>query len=379
MLTADFTPKHEVHCVVKQVSSSSGTGCFSAVLVLIALIFVMGAVLGSQDSAPFSETATPAPQPTLISLITPTATTAPPTPTLRPTATNTATPSSTPTSMPTETPTTTPTLLAQETAVPPTETPSPTPTLPALPTPWGSYSYTVKVPILMYHYISVPPEDADIYRTDLSVTPDDFRTQMAHLAANGFTTIDFYDLSLAITGKITLPAKPVIITMDDGYRDNYENAFPILQEFGQKATFFIVSEFIDFGYENYLTWDMVQEMAAAGMRFESHSRTHADLRSQPRDFLIWQILGSQETIAHHIGYTPRYFSYPAGWYDEETIAILQDLDFWGAVTTSGGKWHGYDGRYTWQRLRVRHTTPLAEFADLVDPGAYISGLPLTNN
>lgn len=361
--------------MVRKDPPSSSTGCFSAVLVLIMLIFIMGAVLGSQDSNMLSETATPAQQPTLISLITPTTTTAPPTPTLRPTATNTATPSSTPTATPTATSTTMP----QETAVPPTETPSPTPTLPALPTPSSSYSYTVKVPILMYHYISVPPEDADIYRTDLSVTPDDFRTQMAYLAVNGFTTIDFYDLSLAITGKITLPAKPVIITMDDGYRDNYENAFPILQEFGQEATFFIVSEFIDFGYENYLTWEMVEEMAAAGMRFESHSRTHADLRSQPRDFLIWQILGSQETLAHHIGYVPRYFSYPAGWYDEETIGVLQDLDFWGAVTTAGGKWHGYDGRYAWQRLRVRHTTPLAEFADLVDPGSYVSGLPITNN
>ncbi len=346
----------------------------------------MGAVLGSQDSDAMIEgRTTPAAAPTLISQITPTSTTVPPTPTLRPTATATQTPSptatNTPTATPTETPTDTPTATGtlQATAVPPTETPSPTPTLPALPTPSGTYSYTVKVPILMYHYISIPPEDADIYRTDLSVEPDNFRAQMAFLAENGFTTIDFYDLSLAITGKITLPTKPVIITMDDGYRDNYENAFPILQEFGHTATFFIVSEFIDFGYENYLTWEMVEEMAAAGMRFESHSRTHADLRGQPRDFLIWQILGSQQTIAFHIGYTPRYFSYPAGWYDEDAISVLQDLDFWGAVTTSGGKWHGFDGRYAWNRLRVRHTTPLVEFADLVDPGNAVSGLSSASN
>lgn len=356
---------------------SSPGGCFSAALVLVMIIFIMGAVLGGQDPQAVSGAISPtAVSPTLISQITPTQTAVLASPTLRPTATATATATATPSPTASSTPTLvpSPTRTTAETAVPPSETPSPTPTLPALPTPFGIYSYTLKVPVLMYHYISVPPEDADIYRTDLSVTPENFRAQMDFLARNGFTTIDFYDLSLAITGKILLPEKPVILTMDDGYRDNYDNAFPILQEFGHKATFFIVSEFIDFGYENYLTWEMVAEMAAAGMRFESHSRTHADLREQPRDYLIWQILGSQETIAHHIGYTPRYFSYPAGWYDEDTINILQDLNFWGAVTTAGGKWHGYDNRYTWARLRIRHTTPLAEFADLVDPGAYVNGL-----
>lgn len=370
--------------------SRSGNGCVSAFLVLMIILFVMGAVISSQEGG---EAATAVPltiPPTLISQITPTETAVPATPTLRPTSTNTPTPSPTATQTPTETPSATPTTppteeIGQEDGLPTaTETatavpPTPTPTLPPLPTPSGTYSWTVQVPILMYHYISVPPEDADIYRTDLSVTPEDFRVQMAYLAENGYTTNDFYDLSRAITGKTDLPAKPVLITLDDGYRDNYENAFPILQEYGHVATFFIVSEFIDSGNENYLTWDMVEEMSAAGMRFESHSRSHPDLRGQPRDYLIWQILGSQETIAYHIGYTPRYFSYPAGWYDDQTVELLQDLDFWGAVTTAGGKWHGFDDRFMWTRLRVRNTTPLAEFVDLVDPGDTVSGLPITGN
>ncbi|MCB8920904.1 MAG: polysaccharide deacetylase family protein [Ardenticatenaceae bacterium] len=361
----------------------NGSGCVSAFLVLVSILFIMGAVWGSQDDAG-AKTAVLLTPPTLISQITPTATAVPATPTLRPTSTSTPTPSATSTQTPTETPSVTPTTPPTEepvetdsptaTAVPPTFTPTATP-LP-LPTPSGTYSWTLQVPILMYHYISVPPEDADIYRTDLSVTPDDFRAQMAYLAENGYTTIDFYDLSRAIAAKIELPPKPVIITLDDGYRDNYENAFPILQEYGHTATFFIVSEFIDSGNENYLTWEMVEEMAAAGMRFESHSRSHPDLRGQPRDYLIWQILGSQETIAYHIGYTPRYFSYPAGQYDDDTIDVLQALDFWGAVTTAGGKWQGFDDRYMWTRLRVRNTTPLPEFIDLVDPGDIISGLPI---
>ena len=230
----------------------------------------------------------------------------------------------------------------------------------------------------MYHYISVPPEEADIYRTDLSVEPDDFREQMKYLADNGFTTIDLYDLSLAITAKTELPPKPIIITMDDGYLDNYTEAFPILQEYGHTATFFIVTEFVDFGREGYMTWPMIEEMAAAGMRMEPHSRTHPDLSERDKDFLIWEILGPQETLAAHIGYPPLYFSYPGGRYDDETIQVLSELNFWGAVTTEGGKWHGFNDRFEWTRVRMRNTTHIAEFADFVAPGDAVGGKPIEN-
>ena len=110
---------------------------------------------------------------------------------------------------------------------------------------------------------------------------------------------------------------------------------------------------------------MIEEMAATGHRMESHSKTHPDLRGQDHETLIWQLLGSQETLAAHIGYTPRFFCYPGGHYDADTIAVLQELDFWGAVTTAGGEWHDFPGRYEWSRWRMRNTTNLAEFADMV--------------
>jgi peptidoglycan/xylan/chitin deacetylase (PgdA/CDA1 family) len=249
------------------------------------------------------------------------------------------------------------------------------PSLPAepLPTPPGVYSWTLKVPILMYHYISTPPEDADIYRVDLSVTEAAFAEQMAYLRDNGYTTIDLYDLSLAITNQIELPEKPIILTFDDGYLDNYQNAFPVLAANGQKGVFFVVTEFIDKNREGYLTWELVEEMAAAGMRFESHSRTHPDLTTLSRDGLIWELRGSQETLTAHIGYTPRYFCYPGGDYNDETIAMLQELDFWGATTTAGGSWHGFDDRFEWRRIRVRNDTSLAEFAQVTDLEGTVGG------
>jgi peptidoglycan/xylan/chitin deacetylase (PgdA/CDA1 family) len=217
----------------------------------------------------------------------------------------------------------------------------------------------------MYHYVSEPPEDADEYRVDLSVTPEDFQAQLQYLVDNGYETIDLYDLSLAIVNKRELPPKPVIITLDDGYRDNYENAFPILKEMGLTATFFIVTDFIDKGNPNYMTWEMVEEIAEAGMRPESHSKTHPDLRDQEQDFLVWEILGSQETLEAHLGYRPRYFAYPGGRYDEAVIEILDEIGAWGAVVTAGGKWHGFNDRFEWTRMRIRNTTTLEELADLV--------------
>lgn len=242
-----------------------------------------------------------------------------------------------------------------------------------MPTPSGIYSWTLKVPILMYHYVSEPPPDSDIYRVDLSVPPDAFRQQMAYLKDNGYTPVDLYDLSTAIVAHTELPEKPIVITFDDGYLDNYENAFPILQEYGFKGTFFVITEFIDSGREGYMNWEMLEEMSRAGHRIESHSRTHPDLTTKSRDGLIWELLGSQETLAAHIGYKPRYFCYPGGTYNDETIQVLKELDYWGAVTTENGSWHGFNDRFEWRRVRLRNSTTIQEFARLTDLEGTVSG------
>ncbi len=231
----------------------------------------------------------------------------------------------------------------------------------------------------MYHYISIPPEDADEYRINLSVPPETFRIQMEYLYYNGYTTIDLYDLSRAIAGKQELPAKPIILTFDDGYLDNYENAYPVLQEFGFKGTFFIPTEFIDLGREGYMTWPIIEEMAANGHRFEPHSRTHPDLRNRRHDFLIWEILGPQETLAAHIGYTPRYFAYPSGRYDDKVMQTLQELNFWGAVTTMGGTWHGFEDRYEWTRVRIAYGHSMQDFIDRVELKDTVGGKQVDEN
>jgi peptidoglycan/xylan/chitin deacetylase (PgdA/CDA1 family) len=77
-------------------------------------------------------------------------------------------------------------------------------------------------------------------------------------------------------------------------------------------------------------------------------------------------LGSQETIASHIGYRPRYFAYPGGRYNDEVMQIVSELDFWGAVTTSNGNWHGFNDRFEWGRVRMRNVTSVTDMSAMIN-------------
>jgi peptidoglycan/xylan/chitin deacetylase (PgdA/CDA1 family) len=248
------------------------------------------------------------------------------------------------------TPTPTPTAIPLSTA-----TPAPPLALLTEPTPDGALR-TVQVPIPMYHYLSVPPDGADRYRRDLSVAPDLFAQHLDRLLEEGYTTIRLDDLLAHLTGGSPLPARPVILTFDDGYRDNYTNAFPLLKERGMTATFFIITDLIDANLPDYLSWDMVREMHAGGMSIQSHGRNHASLKGRDDDYLIWQALGSLETIEYELGVRPRFISYPAGQYDENTIRIFQSAHYWAGVTTVQGATHNSEELFQLQRVRIRGTT-----------------------
>ena len=222
-----------------------------------------------------------------------------------------------------------------------------------------------RVPILMYHYLSVPPPDADRIRIDLSVSPAMFEQQLAFLQENGYTTISLGDLYEALAGGRGLPAKPVVLTFDDGYRDAYENALPLLKKYGMRGTFFVVTDFIHAGHPAYMTWPMVQAMNDAGMSIENHSRSHADLRRRTDDFLVWQILGAIESIQAYTGKRPQFFCYPGGFFDDNTVRVARSASILAAVTTQFGKTHALGDAMVWSRVRVRGEGTLREFADLV--------------
>ena len=229
-----------------------------------------------------------------------------------------------------------------------------------MPTPDG-VEREARVPILMYHYISVPPPDADDVRRDLSVTPQDFEEQLRYLVEAGYHSITLRDLIYYLTIGKRLPRQPIILTFDDGYRDNYTHAYPLLKKHGLVGTFFLITAPIDQENEEYISWDQVKEMSAGGMEFEPHTYTHPDLREQPVDYVVWQIMASKEAVEERTGKTSRFLSYPSGMYDQQVVDVLRSAYFWGAVTINQGDKQSSQQPFELKRIRIRGGDALDDF------------------
>ena len=103
------------------------------------------------------------------------------------------------------------------------------------------------VPVLNYHQVN------NKFHTVLTMKPKNFEEQIQYLSESGYHSITLEQFSQYMSGEGDLPDKPVLITFDDGYEDNYEYAYPILKKYNMIATFFLITDFI--GRPGYLTWD----------------------------------------------------------------------------------------------------------------------------
>lgn len=219
-------------------------------------------------------------------------------------------------------------------------------------TPWDGTFRRIRVPILMYHYVSPLPPNADDVRRELSVSPEQFRSHIEYLFYEGYTAISMYQLDEALRTGTELPPKPVVLTFDDGHIDHFTNVFPILQEFGYTGTFFVITGLTDANDPNHVSWQQVQQMSDAGMSMEAHTKNHISLRQRSYDTLIYEMLGSMESLQAYTGRAPHIFSYPVGHYDNDTLAVARTLPIWRAVTTEAGRWHTTDNQLTMPRVRI---------------------------
>lgn len=195
----------------------------------------------------------------------------------------------------------------------------------------GQYLKSKKVPVLMYHYVREMPGDDDPLGQTLSVTPEEFDNQMAYLQEQGFESItldDFYG------GQV--PDNPIIITFDDGYKDAYEKAYPILQKYGMKGTFYIVVNFVD--EDLYLTWDQIKEMQAGGMAFGSHTMNHANMASKTMTDTrkMYELIQSKKILEQELGTTVNNFCYPGGQATTKTVDQVYDAEYKTATSTRMG-------------------------------------------
>lgn len=220
----------------------------------------------------------------------------------------------------------------------------------------------LRVPILMYHYISDPPAGADRFRLDLSVRPSMFEAHLQYLRQAGYETVSLSDLIFYLTQGHPLPPQPVVLTFDDGYRDAYEEAFPRLLRYGFHGTFFVLTGRADEGDPRYLSWEQIRQMSEAGMDIQLHGREHVPLSGRDNAFLFYHIIGGKQSIEAHTGRPVRFFAYPSSRYDRNLLRFLEGYSFWGAVTTAYGADERLENRFVWPRIRIRGTDDVKTLA-----------------
>ncbi len=205
------------------------------------------------------------------------------------------------------------------------------------------------VPIVMYHKI-----DGNSAASRLSVSPESFKAQMSFLKRHKYNVVKLEDLAGMVRGN-KLPSKTIAITFDDGYEDNYLNAYPVLKEFNLPATIFIIPAMI--GSDGYLTWDQVIEMSESGViTIGSHSLSHPWLTNQADQVLDSEIMGSKRAIESHTRKDIYTFSYPLGGFDKNVREKVIKAGYKIAVATNPGKRYPKHDLFAMKRLRISSTS-----------------------
>lgn len=203
---------------------------------------------------------------------------------------------------------------------------------------------SMDVPILNYHMVG------DLYHS-LCVSPQQFDEQMGYLFGNGYHTITPDQLMNYLNYGRPLPENPIIITFDDGYLDNYTEAYPILKKYGFTATIFLVTNFINQD-PRFMTWDQVREMQNYGIVFGSHTMNHAELNKMNADQIANELSGSREEMARQLGHKPRYFAYPTGAYDLQIAEMVHQAGYRAAFTIRYGEAGVGSNPYALERIPI---------------------------
>jgi peptidoglycan/xylan/chitin deacetylase (PgdA/CDA1 family) len=269
---------------------------------------------------------------------------------------------------PTAIPTPTPIIITVVATPDPTQMPAPTATAAPTPTAFVTAPAPGKpasVPILMYHHVQDLASDATELQLTWTVSPQNFDAQMALVARRGFHTITMGQLVAHLKGGKPLPAKPIVISFDDGWEEQYATAFPILKKYHLIGTFFVYTRPIDHG--QFMTWAQLKEMSAAGMDVQAHTLTHPHLRTLPPDEAMKEIADSKSIIETHLGKPVVAFAYPFGEYNVSIIDMVKRAGYESAVTLAAGYQQRADELFTLHRIRVSYQDTLDEFAKRLPP------------
>lgn len=228
-----------------------------------------------------------------------------------------------------------------------------------------------RIPILLYHEIN-----PDSYTWDYgTIGPDKLRSDLTALQNHGYTPIFFKDIDQARKGKAALPDKPVLITFDDGYYNNYQYAYPILKELQMKATISIIGWSVGRQHHKdgitlirrHFTWDEAKEMVKSGWidiqhhSYDLHNQTDTEQGAKPhagesaedyRERFKKDTLKLKKEIEKKLDTKVNVYTYPYGFYNEESEVVLKELGFQYSLTVDDGVSDMGDSTYLLKRINV---------------------------
>lgn len=207
-------------------------------------------------------------------------------------------------------------------------------------------------PILMYHYIN----SEEPLRSRLGVSPQSFEKQMRFLREHKYNILSLEELTDLIRNKKRIPAKTVAITFDDGYLDNYTNAYPVLKKYNIPATIFVVINRIGkhLGNDDYMSWHQIKELSENGLiTIGSHSMNHPNLNEIHSEAeLKEEIFESKKIVEQQLNKEVKFFSYPFGGRSPEACRLVSLAGYTAAVGTNFPKGSPGDNIYALKRLRI---------------------------
>ncbi|KEI02837.1 polysaccharide deacetylase family protein [Clostridium botulinum] len=214
------------------------------------------------------------------------------------------------------------------------------------------------IPVIMYHSIKYEKGNG------VRLPKEKFEEQMKYLKENNYSTLTMDELYDFLKNNKKIPKKAVVLTFDDGYKDNYDTAYPILKKYGFKATLFVITNCIGTG--EYLTADQLKEMNKNGFDVESHTTNHEKLTELSYEEQYKIFLESKHDLEKLLNKKVKYIAYPYGKYDDKSIKAVENAGYKLAVTTQC-KWSNKkDGIYTISRVGISGKHDMDKFIKKIE-------------
>lgn len=177
--------------------------------------------------------------------------------------------------------------------------------------------------VFMYHHIKPASQNKEGEDISFTITPETFEEQVKYLISKGYTFIGLEDLSSNNFKK------PLMITFDDGYLDNYKYVFPILKKYNIKAVIFLIAGQIGIN-PKLMSWEQIYEMQKSGLvSFGSHGMNHKNIRRMEEHQALQELKESKKLLEAKLGHSISAFCYPygAGGNEERVRKLVFDAGY----------------------------------------------------